>query len=203
MTTIVLVRHGEVKGITPPRFRGRDDLPLTPHGLEQAGRSGDVIRRRWTLDALYCSPLTRCVHTAEAIATGLALKPAPHPGLNDIDYGTWQALAVAEVEQRWPEQLARWHSVPHTMRPPDGESLQEVLARATAALSVMLTDHGETTIALVTHDSVIRLLLGHMLSLPVSAYWSLSQSPCAINEIGFADGRFTIHSINETHHLDA
>ena len=201
MTTILLIRHGQVAGITPPRFRGREDLMLTPQGVRQAEQVRDAIALRWVPNAVYCSPLTRCVRTADTIARQFALDVRTHQGLNDISYGAWQGMTVTEVAQRWPEELARWHGTPHTMRVPGGETLQEVQARAVDALQAILHAHRHGTVVLVAHDSVNRILLGHALGLPLGSYWSLAQSPCCINEVTFADDRFTIHSINETQHI--
>jgi probable phosphoglycerate mutase len=53
----------------------------------------------------------------------------------------------------------------------------------------------------VGHDSVNRVILLHALDLPLSRYRRLGQEPCAINEIDFSDGEFTIRSINKTDHL--
>lgn len=201
MTTILLIRHGEVAGITPPRFRGRDDLALTPKGVRQAEQVRDAINNRWVLNAVYCSPLSRCVRTADAIATPCKLDSIPHHGLIDTHYGTWQGLPVTEVAQRWPEDLVRWHAAPQTMRIPGGESLQDVQARAVDALNAILRAHRHGVVAVVAHDSVNRVLLCHALGLSLGSYWTLSQSPCGISEIAFADDRFAIHSINETQHL--
>ncbi|KRE89030.1 hypothetical protein ASG87_05640 [Frateuria sp. Soil773] len=201
MTTILLIRHGEVAGITPPRFRGREDLTLTPRGVRQAELVRDAIAARWVPSAVYCSPLTRCVRTADTIAGAFSLDARTHSGLNDINYGAWQGMAVTEVAQRWPEDLQRWHGSPHTMRVPGGETLQEVQARAVDALQAILHAHSHGTVVLVAHDSVNRILLGHALGLSLGGYWSLPQSPCAISQITFTDDRFTIRSINETQHI--
>ena len=201
MTTILLIRHGEVAGINPPRFRGRDDLMLTPQGVCQAELARNAVAARWVPNAVYCSPLSRCVRTADTIAGAFQLDAQPHHGLNDINYGAWQGMAVSEVAQRWPEELSRWHSAPHTMRPPGGETLQEVQARAVEALQSIVHAHHHGIVVLVTHDNVIRVLLGHALGLPLSGYWTLSPSPCGISEIVFVDNHFTIRSINQTQHL--
>jgi phosphoserine phosphatase len=44
-------------------------------------------------------------------------------------------------------------------------------------------------------------MLLHALGLSVSRYWRLGQNPCAINEIEFSAGGFTVLSMNETYHL--
>ena len=69
MTKIILVRHGHVQGISPERFRGRADLELTPEGRRQAEATARRIRAGWTAAALYASPLSRCLTTAEAIGS--------------------------------------------------------------------------------------------------------------------------------------
>lgn len=202
MTTILLVRHGEVEGITPPRFRGRNDLALTPKGIRQAELTCDAIRAHWVITAVYCSPLTRCVRTADIIAAPFKLETIPHHGLNDIDYGAWQGRAMTEVAQRWPKELVTWQNAPHTLRLPGGEMLQEVLARAADALASILHAHRHGVAVIVAHECVIRLLHGHVMGLSTASYWLTSPSPCGISEIVFREDRFTIQSINETRHLN-
>ena len=41
----------------------------------------------------------------------------------------------------------------------------------------------------------------HALDLPLSRYRRLGQDPCAINEIDFSAGEFTVRSVNEIYHL--
>jgi broad specificity phosphatase PhoE len=201
MTTIVLVRHGEVEGIHPPRFRGRTDLPLTKRGMLQAQATRDALRERCVLDAIYCSPLTRCVHTADIIATAYGIDAVPQPGLLDIDYGVWTGMEDAVVRQRWPQEFALWRECPHTFRLPGGETLQELQTRAVEALQTMLEAHPNGTFAIVGHDSINRVLLCHIAALPLASYRLFKQAPCGISEIASADGHFVIHSVNETMHL--
>jgi phosphoserine phosphatase len=201
MTKIILVRHGHVEGILPERFRGRADLELTPEGRQQAEATSRRIHASWVPAALYSSPLSRCRATAEAIGKPFGLTPKPLRGLIDIDYGEWQGLTPDEVAHRWPEPLATWYRAPHWAAIPGGESLQDVLTRAVAALREVIGRHPGNAVVLVGHDSVNRIILLHALDLPLSRYWRLGQDPCAINQIDFLDGSFTVQSVNETWHL--
>ena len=201
MTKIILVRHGHVEGISPERFRGRADLALTPEGLRQAEAAARRIVASWTPAALYASPLRRCLTTAEAIGRPFGLTPAPVPGLMDIDYGEWQGLTPDEVGRKWPEMLDTWYRTPHWAAIPGGESLQAVLARAVAALRYVIGRHPKDAVVVVGHDSVNRVILLHALELPLSRYRRLGQDPCAINEIDFSAGEFTVRSVNGTYHL--
>jgi probable phosphoglycerate mutase len=201
VTKLLLVRHGHVEGIAPLRFRGRAELPLTPLGLRQAEAVATRIHRSWQLDALYCSPMGRCVATATAIGSLFGLSPVALSGLNDIHYGQWQGLSPEEAEKNWPDAVQTWFQRPDWAAIPDGENLHDVLARCAAALREIIQRHAGTTVALVGHDSVNRVILLHILGLPLSRYRHIDQSPCALNEIDYVENDFYIRSINQTDHL--
>ena len=67
MLTILLIRHGHVAGIHPPRFRGRADLPLTDHGIEQADKVARRVAAMW-------KPAIEV--TDRTVSNGQPLKPA-------------------------------------------------------------------------------------------------------------------------------
>jgi broad specificity phosphatase PhoE len=181
MTKLILTRHGHVEGISPERFRGRAELPLTELGRREAEMTAARIAASWRPAAIYTSPMGRCVDTGAAIARPLGLAPSAILRLNDIDYGDWQGLTRDEAHARWPAELDLWYSHPDWAAIPNGESLQQVLTRAVAALRDIVRRHPDDTVVLVSHDSVNRVLLLHALELPLSRYWRLRQSPCCIN----------------------
>jgi broad specificity phosphatase PhoE len=201
MTKLILVRHGHVQGISPERFRGRAELPLTELGRREAELTAQRIVASWRLAAIYISPMSRAVDTGAAIAKPFGLSASAMPGLNDIDYGEWQGLTNDEVRARWPEELDTWHRHPDWAALPHGETLQQVLARVVAALREVVRHHPDETVVLVAHDSVNRVLLLHTLELPLSRYWRFKQRPCCINELDFGVDGFVILGINQTDHL--
>jgi phosphoserine phosphatase len=201
MTTLLLVRHGHVEGISPERFHGRADLALTAEGRRQAEATARRVAETWRPAAVYSSPMRRCLATGSAIGAPFGLAPITHAGLNDIDYGKWQGLTPEEARRNWAEEVDTWYSHPDWATIPDGESLQDLLARTTAALREIVSRHPGDTVVLVGHDSVNRVILLHALGLPLSRYWRIRQHPCAINEIDAGAGSFTIVSVNQTDHL--
>jgi phosphoserine phosphatase len=108
------------------------------------------------------------------------------------------------VQTIWPELLAAWHTTPHLVRFPEGDSVQDLAARTANALRFVLNRHAseEETVVFVGHDSVNRALLMQLLDQALSAYWRIAQEPCAINEIDIIDGRICVQRMNETHHLE-
>jgi len=90
MTKIILIRHGNVEGIEPERFRGRAELELTALSVAQATVTAQRIGASWQPCAVFTSPLSRCVSTGKLIADTCGVGSEPIDGLIDLDYGTWQ-----------------------------------------------------------------------------------------------------------------
>ena len=203
MTKILLTRHGHVDGIRPARFRGRAELELTERGLAQADALAKRVAATWKPVAVFTSPLHRCVLTGGKIAAACGIKGEMRDGLGDIDYGTWQMRTHDEVKAESPDGYRQWQAAPHLTRFPKGESLQDVMARATDVLREALLRYPEQTVVLVGHDSVNRVLLLQLLDMPLAAYWRLVQDPCTLNEIDVsAVGDVLVQRVNDTSHLD-
>ncbi len=201
MTKIILVRHGHVEGIDPPRFRGRLDLPLTEKGRTQALATAGRIESSWRPSAVYTSPMSRAVDTGAAIAGRFNLEIRRDARLTDLDYGQWQGLTYEEVKSRWPHEWETWNRTPQLARIPGGEPLLNLQARLVDCLVEIAGQHPTDTIVIVGHDRVNRAILLLALDLPLSRFWYISQGPCAINELELREGQFSVMSLNETHHL--
>jgi phosphoserine phosphatase len=201
MTKIILVRHGHVEGIDPPRFRGRTELPLTELGMRQARETARRIGGSWRPAAVYTSPMGCCVATGQAIAEEVGVERQSLDDLNDLHYGAWQGRTFDEIQAEAPSLFAVWRTAPHMLRFPDGDSLQDLVARAADALRFVLDRHPRQVVVTVGHDSVNRALLLQLLDQPLSAYWRLAQDPCAISEVDITDARPHVRRVNETGHL--
>lgn len=204
MTKIILTRHGQTEWNARPRFHGRVDLALSEAGIEQARATSKRIRATlgWKPSAVYTSPMRRCAVTGQIICEPFGLTVEPIDGLNDIDYGKWQGLTRHEVKTHWPAEFQIWSHTPHLSKLPDGETLQEVLARASSTVDDILRRHPNDTIVLVGHGGVNRVILLHALGLSLSRYWCLAQNMCAISELNFSPrSGFAIRLINDTYHL--
>lgn len=199
---LILVRHGHVPGIDPPRFRGHREVPLTDLGRRQAELTGAAIATRWKVDAVYTSPLGRCIKTGAAIAAATGATAGILPGLVDFDYGDWSWRTLDEVRAEVPALFALWFREPWRADIPGGDTLQALAARAADALRAMMRLHGDGTVVAVAHDSTNRALLLQCLGMPLDGYWRLAQSPCCLNEIDIGT-EVRVRLVNGTAHLDA
>jgi phosphoserine phosphatase len=201
MTRIILVRHGQTEWNRVERFRGRADVPLNETGLAQAEATGRRVAKAWQPIAIYSSPLSRSVKTADAIAKHFNLPVHVHPDLADIDYGEWQGLTPDEARQKWPAQIENWYQHPEHARIPGGETLADLRQRAMKLIHELAENHTNETIVLVGHTVINRIILLGVLGLSNERFWHLSQDTCAINVFQAEAGDFNLSLLNDTCHL--
>lgn len=200
-TCVILVRHGQTEWNRFERFRGRADVPLNEAGILQAAATGERVAAEWQPSAIYTSPLSRSVKTAEAIAMHFGLPVQAMAELADIDYGEWQGLSPEEVSHTWKTELENWYEKPHLARIPGGESLSELRERAMKAVNELIGRHPGGTIVIVGHTVINRIILLGVLGLGNDRFWRIKQDTCAINVFEAENGEFTLVSLNDTCHL--
>lgn len=199
---IILVRHGQTEWNRVERFRGRYDIPLNQTGLDQATRTGMKISKKWKPTAIYSSPMGRALETAKKIGEFCDLPVVPCDGLNDIDYGEWQGLTPEDVNKRWPDLLKVWYEIPEMAYIPEGESLTQVKERAMSTIRELCEKHPDSTIVLVSHTVVNRMILLSILGAGKDHFWRIHQDPCAINVFEQNHTFYNVVCWNDTCHLD-
>jgi broad specificity phosphatase PhoE len=187
MTRLVLVRHGETAWHAENRYAGASDIPLNEHGREQAEQLATWAKTAG-LDALWASPLTRALQTAAPVAASTRLEPRVDPRLREVAFGDGEGLTRAEMRQRFPEAYAAFVTDPVTSYLPGGEDPVDAVARASACLTDIAAAHPTGRVLLVTHSTLIRLLLCHLLGIPLAAYRNVFPSlrNCAITEVALS-----------------
>jgi broad specificity phosphatase PhoE len=200
MTHIILVRHGQTPWNKDKIFRGSRDIPLNDTGREEARLAGEWLKGE-TIDAAYCSPLSRARDTGEAIARHHKLTVADLPGLTDLCYGDWEGLPLAEVKVTYVELYRQWETAPATVRFPNGETLDEVKARALKAVEEVVRRHPGQTVLLAAHRAVNKVLIAAFIGLDNSHFWRIGQDTAAINRFHRVGDTWHIMSMNDTCHL--
>ena len=202
MTSIYLVRHGQTAWNKEEVFRGRTDIPLNETGLKEAAMAADYFRPL-QLDAIYSSPLARAWQTAREIAKHHTLQVQPLAGLIDMSFGSWEGRPLKEVRENDQERYRLWAEEPHRVKFPGGETLEQVRARAMAALESVIEKHPEKTVILVSHRVINKVLLCAVLGLDNSHFWQLAQDTTAINLIKCKNKNYILSLMNESCHVKA
>lgn len=155
-TRILMVRHGESTWNAVRRWQGQADPPLSERGENQARRAALAAPDHAEFDLIVTSALERARRTGELIAEGLGVALGPGlTGLSERSAGEWEGLTRGEIEDRYPGFLGRED------RPPGYEGDESVVARATAALRSLASDHAGSTVLVVSHGGVIHSLERH------------------------------------------
>lgn len=169
MSRIVLVRHGETIWHAENRYAGRSDVPLTARGCEQAAQLAAWARRA-ELIAVWSSPLSRARCTAQPAADALCVPLRTDARLAEIDFGGGEGLTAAEMEARFPAERAAFLRDPARHPLPGGEDPAAAADRGVAALRDIASGAPGERCLVITHNTLIRLMLCRLLDIPLSRY---------------------------------
>lgn len=167
MTTWILIRHGESTANLARRLSGWHDVELTKKGIRQARAAGEMIANH-PIDRVISSDLRRAADTARhAMAVWAEARGAAPPSiettaqLRERNLGRLQGGHIDKLRAAGRlSPLLGWDTAP-----PDGESLQTVIARCIPAL---LSVDGPGCVAVFAHGGVIRGLTGLLEGVPLS-----------------------------------
>lgn len=218
VTTLYLIRHGELEGGGPKRYNGSIDIPMSEKGIEQIKAVSGLINGLLSnsdcskylsylrdihssegqqeckskaassgLQAVYCSDLSRAAAGAEIIAAPYQLRPVRLRELRERAFGIWEGMTFDEIKAQYPEEFDSWAQNPLKFSPVGGESTVEVRDRAVSALERILHAHKGENISIVAHGGVNRVLLCHILGIPLENIFRIEQDYAAINVIEFWD----------------
>lgn len=98
MGELILIRHGETSWSRTGQHAGRIDLPLTEAGQDAARALAPRLAGREFV-AVYSSPLTRAVRTADLAGLSGA---EPDADLIEWDYGRYEGLTAEQIQELKP-----------------------------------------------------------------------------------------------------
>ena len=151
MKQVYLIRHGL------PDFPGgrgmcigTTDIPMGQKGLAQAA---EMAKRLPPVTAVFSSPLTRAVQTAQAIGLPVTVLP----DLREMYAGEWDGLTFQQIKERYPALYAA-RGKDLTLPLPGAEDHREGLARFKGAMEEAAnTASGD--FAVVAHGGIIAQFL--------------------------------------------
>jgi probable phosphoglycerate mutase len=198
----LLVRHGQTAWNAQKRFMGQLDIPLDETGRAQVAALGNRLKDEH-VDMIYASDLSRAWDTALAIQSRLASRAdvKPESRLREMDFGNWQGLTYAEIQERDPQNLAHWEEDRLHHAPPNGETLLAFSERVVSAYREWCIAHTEQKILLVGHGGSLQLLLAHALGLSPDKFWQLHLSNASLTDLRVYDSGAILNLLNDTCHL--
>ncbi|MCA9873817.1 MAG: MSMEG_4193 family putative phosphomutase [Anaerolineales bacterium] len=197
MATIILVRHGENDWVKKKRLAGWiPGIHLNENGRLQAQDAAQRLANL-PIQAIYSSPVTRCVETAVFIAQPHNLNITELPEIGEVRYGKWEGAKIKKLAKK-PEWNAVQH-FPSRFQFPQGEALREVQYRAVHALEALSVRHEKETILAVSHADVIKLVLAHYLGVHIDLFQRIVISPASVSILALmGNGMVRILRLNDT-----
>lgn len=154
---IYLVRHTQVD-IPKNTCYGQTNIGLAPTFKEEANRI--VAQLTNTKNFIcYTSQLTRCKTLASTIS---ANKIETDPRLMELNFGDWELKNWDDIDKnlfdKWQSDIVNW-------KVPNGESFLELNNRVLQFWEELIQKKENAII--VSHSGVLRVLLSHVLGLPL------------------------------------
>lgn len=202
--SIYLIRHGETEYNRMGIVQGSGvDSDLNEMGLSQA-RAFFEAYQHTPFQKIYTSKLRRTVQSVQHfIDLGIAYESLE--GLNEICWGEKEGKAPNYQEDEfYLDVLQRWKKgetdIPAAK---GGESPEDVVARQKVALEVILSQPEEELILVAMHGRAIRILLTHLLNLPLSSMDDFEHSNLCLYKLSYSykTGTFTLEVNNDVAHL--
>lgn len=171
---IWLIRHGETEWSRTGQHTGREDLPLTERGEDEA-RQAAALLAGVEFDSVLVSPLQRASRTAEI--TGHLTQARLDPLVQEWDYGRLNGRTFEDIREEFPG-WSIWRGPV-----PGGETIEEVAERADVVLDRLLGEGG--LIAIFSHGHFLRVLTARFLHLDPRAAKHFALSTAALSVLGF------------------
>ncbi|MCD6269607.1 MAG: histidine phosphatase family protein [Deltaproteobacteria bacterium] len=188
LTTIYLLRHGETVNTLdgPLRYNGHFDVDITAKARAQMVQRGLELSSL-DITMVYASDLQRCRKGGEIISSKIGCPLELNENLREMKMGDWEGLTLAEVRERFPEQVEKKFADFINYRIPGSETIEEVEKRIYPEFDKIAAQHRGEAIVIVAHGGVNLLLISHILGLPNTNIFNLDQNFGCINQILIGD----------------
>ena len=121
--------------------------------------------------------------------------PVSLPELNEQNLGVWQGRPIAEV-YREREGHGRDSLTPARLRPPGGESFEDLLVRVRPAVADLCEAYSGRDIVVFAHGGTIRAALAAALDLSPEKALAFSVATCSITRIDRIGDAWRIGCVN-------
>lgn len=189
MTRLHLVRHGPTHAKS---MVGWSDLPADLSDLAALQR----LSAHLPADAIVISSdLSRAADTADAIQGSRDRLPH-HPDLREINFGKWELRNYKEIEAEDPDLIRAYWDRPGDVRPPQGESWNQVCDRVNRAVDHLVQAHSGRDLIIVAHFGAILTQVQRALQLDAEQAFSHRIDNLSVTEISCAAPTWQVGRIN-------
>jgi broad specificity phosphatase PhoE len=178
MAKMYVIQTGRTVWDEQTRVESAPGAPLTQEGQQDVQEAARELAAHAAITTIYASDGQAEQQTAHLIARTLGAKVRTSRGLREIDYGLWQGLTQEQIKRRQPRLFRQWIDSPATVRPPGGESLDEVQQRLCKAVRGILKRHRNGQALVVLRPVALGLLKCLVRRDRIESLWQNVQRCC-------------------------
>lgn len=195
---VYCVRHGESCYNAEGRIQGQSDVPLSQLGHRQS-RAVAAALAGLPVEAIYSSPLRRAMQTARPIAEVLKLAIRTDPRLMEVHAGEFQDRLRVDLEEQYPEAMARWRGGHPDFPLPGGETRRHLMKRGLEAFQ-QIAGGGQEQVVVVSHGGLLAAALKALLGIPAQRHPFVLDNG-SITRLELCDGDVKLLCLNQVGHL--
>jgi len=161
MAKIYLTRHGQTQNNLENRYTGWQDIPLNPHGFDQAQDSAQSIKAK-NIDLIISTPLLRARQTAQEFRDILKCPIIVAEQLKERSCGVFTGKTKSDVKE---EYAVSYKDYIKGFTPLEGESIDDVKTRVYTCMQKIISQHKNETILIVAHSFVTKIINAFLMNL--------------------------------------
>ena len=195
---LLVIRHGQSEADILHVLEGRADFELTELGQRQAAQMAAWVHERFTVDAIYASPLKRASQTAQALSQAVNRPVIYDDNLMEFQNGLVAGLPRDVAAAQYPMPAVKH---PHTAVYGQESALQ-FRFRAEMALSKIIHENdADATVAIVSHGGLIRMLFQSFLGLSAVSTVSIASGDTGVHHWQIDGERRIVVFANSCNHI--
>jgi alpha-ribazole phosphatase len=176
---LTLVRHTSLQVASGVCY-GQSDIDVAASFMDEA-ISAQTKLANIAFDAVYASPLQRCVKLANALNLG---EPVLDNRLKELHFGDWEMQAWDDIPRDIFDDWAHDYA---NQAPPNGETFGQLQQRGIHFLDEILSKHLNENVLVITHGGLIRALLAHVLNMELKGLFRFNIDHASVTQLDFSE----------------
>lgn len=174
---LTLVRHTSLQ-IPSGVCYGQTDVDVAASFFQEASLTKHKLNGG-QFDAVFSSPLQRCVKLSQVLTTENIVHDER---LKELHFGDWEMRAWDDIPR---DVFDHWAQNYAELAPPNGETFQQLQQRGIAFVEDMLQKHPQGHVLVVTHGGMIRAMLAHVLNMQLKGLFRFNIDYGSVTQLDF------------------
>ena len=200
---IYIVRHGRTVWNKAGLIQGSSDVELLQEGIDMAIETGQGLASV-AFDAVYSSPLSRAVNTAQLIMSARDKEQDIRIDmrLSEMGFGVCEGEVYVPPGEEGGMLEGFWDAPDKYVAPEGGDTFEDVVRRAAEFIGYVEKMHSDDErILVVAHAAMNQALMSVLEKREIRDFWKFGkQLNCAVAIACRENGEWTIHERNRIYY---